>query len=57
MQMQVLAQRRYDSAIIHVGINDLLNALSIEQISKDVVEIAQRCRNGSDSKVFFIALK
>ena len=52
MQMQVLAQRRYDSAIIHVGINDLLNALSIKQISKDVVEIAQRCRNGSDSKVF-----
>ena len=31
----VLAQHQYDCAIIHVGINDLLNGSSIEQISKD----------------------
>ena len=47
----VLAQHQYDSAIMHVGINDLLNGLSIEQISKDVIEIAQRCRNRSIGKV------
>ena len=43
----VLAQHQYDSVIIHVGINDLLNGSSIEQISKDVIEIGQRCRNRS----------
>ena len=48
----VLAQHPYDSTIIHVGINDLLNSSSIEQISKDVIEIAQRCRNRSIGKVF-----
>ena len=42
----------YDSAITHVGINDLLNCSSIEQISKDVIEIAQRCKNRSIGKVF-----
>ena len=31
---------------------NLLDGLSIEQISKDVIEIAQRCRNGSIGKVF-----
>ena len=59
----VLAQHQYDSWIIHVGINDLLNGSSIEQISKDVIEVAQRCENQSTGKVFvlflvlFIALK
>ena len=48
----VLAQHQYDSAIIHVGINDLLNGSSIKQISKDVIEIAQQCRNRSIGKVF-----
>ena len=48
----VLAQHQYDSTIIHVGINDLLNGSSIEQISKDVIEIAQRCRYPSIGKVF-----
>ena len=31
---------------------NLLDGLSIEQIRKDVIEIAQRCRNGSIGKVF-----
>ena len=48
----VLAQHYYDPTIIHVGINDLLNGLSIEQKSKDVIEIAKRCRNRSIGKVF-----
>ena len=48
----VLAQHQYDSAIIHVGINNLLNGSSIKQISKDVIEIAQQCRNRSIGKVF-----
>ena len=48
----VLAQHQYDSTIIHVGVNDLLNGLSIEQISKDVIEIAQQYRNRSIGKVF-----
>ena len=43
----VLAQHQYDSAIIHVGINNILNGSSTEQISKDVIEIAQLCRNRS----------
>ena len=50
----VLAQHQYDSAIIHVGINDLLNGSRVEQISKDVIEIAQRCRNRSIGKVFCV---
>ena len=33
------------------GINVLLNGSSIEQISKDVIEIAQRCRNRRIGKV------
>ena len=37
----VLAQHQYDSAIIRVGINDLLNGSSVEQITKDVIKIAQ----------------
>ena len=41
----VLGQNQYVSAIIHVGINDLLNGSSIEQIGKVVIDIAQRCRN------------
>ena len=48
----VLAQHYYDSTMIHVGINDLLNGWSIEQICKDVIEIAQRSRNRSIGKVF-----
>ena len=48
----VLAQHQYDSAIILVGINDLLNSSSIKQISKDVIEMAQRCRDRSIGKVF-----
>ena len=48
----VLAQHQYDSAIIHVEMNDLLNGSSTEQVSKDVTEIAQRCRNQSFGKVF-----
>ena len=48
----VLAQHQYDSAIIHVGINDLLNGSSIERISKDIIEMAQRRRNRSIDKVF-----
>ena len=32
--------------------NDLLNGSSTEQVSKDVTEIAQRCRNQSFGKVF-----
>ena len=52
----VLAQHQYDSAIIHVRINDLLNGSSIKQTSKDVIEIAQQCRNRSIGQVF-IALK
>ena len=49
----VLAQHYYDPTIIHVGINDLLNGFSIEQICKDVIEIVQRCRNRSIGQVFF----
>ena len=41
---EVLAQHQYDSTIIHVGINDLLNGSSIERISKDVIEIGQKCQ-------------
>ena len=37
----ILAQHQYDSAIIHIGINELLNGSSIEQISTDVIETAQ----------------
>ena len=48
----VLAQHQYDSAIILVGINNLLNSSSIKQISKDVIEMAQRCRDRSIGKVF-----
>ena len=48
----VLAQHQYDSAIIRVGINDILNGSSTQQISKDVIEIAERCRNRSIGKVF-----
>ena len=48
----VLAQHYNDPTIIHVGINDLLNGLNIEQKSKDVIEIAKRCRNRSIGKVF-----
>ena len=48
----VLAQHQYDSSIVHVGINELLNGSSIEQISKQVIEIAQRYRNQSIGKVF-----
>ena len=47
-----LVQHQYDSIIIHVGINDLWNGSSIEQISKDVIEILQRCRNRIIEKVF-----
>ena len=52
----VLAQHQYDSAIIHVGINNLLNGSSIEQISKDVIEIAQWWRNRSIGKVFVFGI-
>ena len=37
----VLAQHQYDTAIIHVGINELLNGSSIEQMSTDVIKTAQ----------------
>ena len=47
-----LAQHQYDFAIIHFGIIDLLHGSSIEQISKDGIEIAQRCRNRSIGKIF-----
>ena len=47
----VLAQQ-YDSEIIYVEIKDLLNGSSIEQISTDVIEIVQLCRNRSIGKVF-----
>ena len=52
----VLAQHQYDSAIIHVGINNLLNGSSIEQISKDVIEIAQWWRNRSIGFCFWYCL-
>ena len=52
----VLAQHQYDSAIIHLGINDLLDGLSIEQISKYVIEITQRCRNRIIGKLFVLVL-
>ena len=56
----VLAQHQYDSAIIHVGINDLLNGSSTGQISmllklhNDVeIEVLVKFL----SLVLFIALK
>ena len=48
----VLAQHHYDSTVIHVGINDLLNGFSIEQISKDFVEIAQGRKNRNIGETF-----
>ena len=48
----VLAQHQYDSTVIHDVINDLLNGLSIEQISKDVIEIAQGRKNRNIVEVF-----
>ena len=48
----VLAQHQYSFAIIRVGINDLLNGSSIEQISKNAIEITRRCRNRSIGKIF-----
>ena len=45
------SQHQYDFAIIH-EINDLLNGSSIEQIGKDVFEIAKRCRNRRIGKGF-----
>ena len=52
----VLAQHQYGSLIIHVEINDLLSCSSIEQKSKDVIEIVQWFRNKVLVKVLFLVL-
>ena len=46
----LLTQYHYGSAIIYVVIHE--NYLSIDQISKDVTEVLQGCRNPSIGKFF-----
>ena len=54
-----LEEYKYDCAIIHVGINDILrnkNDTDLNNLPESILEIANTCQNYNIGKIFISAL-
>ena len=54
-----LEEYKYDCAIIHVGINDILpdkNDIHLNNLPESILEIANTCQNYNIGKIFISAL-
>ena len=52
-----LEDNTYDAAAIHVGLNDLItNVKSTNNICKDIINIALKCRNSNIGMIFISSI-
>ena len=57
--ISTLEEHQYDTAVIHVGINDLLKSrtnIKVSEIAKDIINIALRCRSHNIATIFISSI-